>query len=114
MAHEELRVRVLGSAELTVGGRPLAELASVKATALVFYLAVTGTAHSRSALAGLLWSELPEPTARANLRLVLTKLRRALPEHVVATRQTVALAADQPVWVDAAEVARAATAEHDG
>ncbi|MEU8234227.1 BTAD domain-containing putative transcriptional regulator [Actinoplanes sp. NPDC048967] len=114
MAHEELRVRVLGSAELTVGGRPLAELASVKAAALVFYLAVTGTAHPRSALAGLLWSELPEPTARANLRLVLTKLRRALPEHVVATRQTVALAADKPVWVDAAEVARAATAEHDG
>ncbi|GAA3958543.1 hypothetical protein GCM10022629_85870 [Amorphoplanes auranticolor] len=113
MAHEELRVRVLGAAELTVGGRPLAELASVKAAALVFYLAVTGAPHSRSALAGLLWSELPEPTARANLRLVLTKLRRVLPGHLVATRQTVALDPGEPVWVDAAEVARAATAEHD-
>ena len=114
MSHEELRIRVLGAAELTVGGRPLAELASVKATALVCYLAVTGTPHSRSALAGLLWSDLPEQTARANLRLVLTKLRRALPGHVVATRQTVALDGSRPVRVDAAEVARAATAENPG
>src|SRR4051794_29205692 len=114
MSHEEVRIRVLGAAELTVGGRPPAELASAKAAALVFYLAVTGTPHSRSALAGLLWSDLPEPTARANLRLILTKLRRALPDHLSATRQTVALDARHPVWVDAAEVARAATAESDG
>jgi DNA-binding SARP family transcriptional activator len=105
---QELRVRVLGRAELAVSGRPLVELASAKATALLVYLAVTGTGHSRSALAGLLWSDLPEATARANLRLVLTKLRRVLPEHLEATRQTVALARGQPVWVDAVEVGRAA------
>jgi predicted ATPase/DNA-binding SARP family transcriptional activator len=114
MSDEELRVRVLGPAELTVGGRPLKELASVKAVALVCYLAVTGTAHSRSALAGLLWSDLPEQTARANLRLVLTKLRRALPDHLVATRETVGLDERRPVRVDAAEVARAAAAEDTG
>jgi predicted ATPase/DNA-binding SARP family transcriptional activator len=114
MSHEELRVRVLGAAELTVGGRPPAELASVKATALVCYLAVTGVPHSRSALAGLLWSDLPEPAARANLRLVLTKLRRVLPDHLLATRETVALDGRRPIHVDAAEVARAATAELPG
>ena len=92
MTDQELRVRVLGGAELAVSGRPLVELASAKAAALLFYLAVTGTGHSRSALAGLLWSDLPEPTARANLRLVLTKLRRVLPDHLDVTRQTVALA----------------------
>jgi DNA-binding SARP family transcriptional activator len=81
MMEQELRVRVLGGAELTVSGRPLVELASAKATALLVYLAVTGCGHSRSALAGLLWSDLPEATARANLRLVLTKLRRVLPEN---------------------------------
>jgi DNA-binding SARP family transcriptional activator len=73
---QELRVRVLGGTELAVAGRPLVELASAKEAALVVYLAVTGTGHSRSALAGLLWSDLPEATARANLRLMLTKLRR--------------------------------------
>jgi len=108
---QQLRVRVLGGAELSVGERPLTELASAKAAALLFYLAVTGRGCSRSALAGLLWSDLPEATARANLRLVLTKLRRVLPEHVDVTRQTVGLAGDRPVWVDAVEVRRAAAAD---
>jgi DNA-binding SARP family transcriptional activator len=114
MMEQELRVRVLGGAELAVSGRPLVELASAKAAALVVYLAVTGTGHSRSALAGLLWSDLPEATARANLRLVLTKLRRVLPEHLEVTRQTVALAGGRSVWVDAVEVAGVAAGERDG
>jgi hypothetical protein len=75
---EQLRVSVLGGLDVAVGGLPLVGLASAKARALLAYLAVTGAAHSRSALAGLLWSDLPEETARTNLRLVLTKLRRAL------------------------------------
>jgi predicted ATPase/DNA-binding SARP family transcriptional activator len=110
-----LRVRALGRVELNVDGRPLVELASAKATALLVYLAMTGTARSRSALAGLLWSDLPEETARANLRLVLSKLRRALPGQVDADRQAVVLAPGRPVWVDALEVERLAgtTAEVD-
>jgi predicted ATPase/DNA-binding SARP family transcriptional activator len=111
---QELRVRVLGSTELAVDGRPLVGLASAKATALLVYLAVTGTAQSRSALAGLLWSDLPEATARANLRLALTKLRRALPEQLLVTRQTVALDPARPVWVDAVEVERLATGKPEG
>jgi predicted ATPase/DNA-binding SARP family transcriptional activator len=114
MMDQELRVRVLGGAELAVSERPLVELASAKAAALVFFLAVTGTGHSRPALAGLLWSDLPEPTARANLRLVLTKLRRVLPKHLEVTRQMVALAGGQPVWVDAVEVSRTAATDRDG
>jgi hypothetical protein len=34
---QELRVRVLGAAELAVSGRPLVELASAKAAALTVY-----------------------------------------------------------------------------
>ncbi|MEV4516269.1 BTAD domain-containing putative transcriptional regulator [Dactylosporangium sp. NPDC049525] len=105
---QRLTVHVLGRADLALGGHPLVDLASVKATALLIYLSVTGTGHPRSALAGLLWSDLPEATARANLRLVLTKLRRVVPGHLDVTRRTVALAA--PAWVDAVEVARAVTA----
>jgi hypothetical protein len=111
---QELRVRVLGAAELAVDGRPLLGLASAKATALLVYLAVTGTAHSRSALAGLLWSDLPEATARANLRLALTKLRRALPAQLLVTRQTVALDPARPVWVDAVEVERLLAGKPEG
>ena len=111
---QELRVRVLGATELAVDGRPLVGLASAKATALLVYLAVTGTAPSRSALAGLLWSDLPEATARANLRLALTKLRRALPEQLLVTRQTVALDPARPVWVDAVEVERLVAGKPEG
>jgi DNA-binding SARP family transcriptional activator len=105
---------VLGATELAVDGRPLVGLASAKATALLVYLAVTGRAQSRSALAGLLWSDLPEATARANLRLALTKLRRALPGQLLVTRQTVALDPARPVWVDAVEVARLAAGRPEG
>jgi DNA-binding SARP family transcriptional activator len=77
---EQLRVCVLGGLHLAVGGRPLVELTSLKARALLAYLAVTGAAQSRSALAGLLWSDLPEEAARTNLRVVLAKLRRVLPD----------------------------------
>jgi DNA-binding SARP family transcriptional activator/predicted ATPase len=109
----ELRVRVLGGAELALDGRSLVELASAKATALLVYLAVTGAEHPRSALAGLLWSDMPEATARANLRLALTKLRRVLPDHLEVSRNAVGLAPGQPVWVDAVEVARMAGEELD-
>ncbi|MET0419659.1 MAG: BTAD domain-containing putative transcriptional regulator, partial [Actinoplanes sp.] len=111
---QELRVRVLGATELAVDGRPLVGLASAKATALLVYLAVTGTTQSRSALAGLLWSDLPEATARANLRLALTKLRRALPAQLLVTRQTVALDPARPVWVDAVEVERLVAGKPEG
>jgi predicted ATPase/DNA-binding SARP family transcriptional activator len=111
---QQLRVRVLGTTELAVDGRPLAGLASAKATALLVYLVVTGTAQSRSALAGLLWSDLPEATARANLRLALTKLRRALPAQLLVTRQTVALDPARPVWADAVEVERLAAGQPEG
>ncbi|MEV0129197.1 BTAD domain-containing putative transcriptional regulator [Dactylosporangium sp. NPDC050688] len=107
MTDQRLTLHVLGRADLALGGHPLTDLASVKAAALLIYLSVTGTAHPRSALAGLLWSDLPEATARANLRLVLTKLRRVVPDHLQVTRQHVAVTA---VWVDAVEVARAVTA----
>ncbi|MDG6105110.1 hypothetical protein Daura_33500 [Dactylosporangium aurantiacum] len=107
MTERRLTVHVLGRADLALGGHPLTDLASVKASALLIYLSVTGTAHPRSALAGLLWSDLPEATARANLRLVLTKLRRVVPDHLDVTRQRVAVTG---VWVDAVEVARAVTA----
>ena len=110
---QELRVRVLGGTELTLDARQPVELASAKATALLVYLAVTGAGHSRSALAGLLWSDLPEQAARANLRMILTKLRRALPEQLEVTREKVALAPTRPVWVDALEVARLAGAGGD-
>ena len=99
---ETLRISVLGSPILQFGERPLtADLISLKGQALLVYLAVTRRAHSRTSLAGLLWGDLPEESARANLRLTLSKLRKILPEtNLLTTRLDVALA---DFWLDAAE-----------
>lgn len=88
-----MQLAVLGKPQLIYNDQPLtADLISVKGQALFIYLAVTGQAHSRSALAGLLWGEMPEETARANLRLTLSKLRKAIPgDYLNTTRQNVSL-----------------------
>jgi DNA-binding SARP family transcriptional activator len=66
---------------------------------LVAHLAVVGAPTSRSRPAGLLWTDLSESAARANLRLTLSKLRRRVPQ-VQADRLAVWL--DEPFWVDVA------------
>lgn len=72
-----LTIRLLGAPEIEAHGAPLV-LKNQKARALLFYLAVTGQAHTRSHLAVLLWSEFPAENARRSLRATLFQLRRAL------------------------------------
>lgn len=109
----ELRLEALGRLELAVDGRPVDGLAA-KAQALLIYLAIVRGAHSRSALAGLLWSDMPEETARANLRLTLTKLRKAVPDQLAVTRESVALSPDVAVRVDALDLCQVADQEDPG
>lgn len=81
-----LQIAVLGKPRLTYNDQPLtADLISAKGQALLIYLAVTGRAHSRTALAGLLWGDMTEETARANLRQILSKLRKFLPPDMLQT-----------------------------
>ena len=52
-----------------------------KVRALLAYLAANpARAHRREQLAGLLWDDLADAEARANLRKTLSRLREALPE----------------------------------
>jgi len=73
MTHLELRL--LGPPQILLDGTHVSDLTSRKALALFYYLCATGRSHSRQALAGLLWSELPEARARRNLRGELHRLR---------------------------------------
>ncbi len=100
---ELLRIRTLGGLDLIEGQHRID--APAKAKALVAYVALAPTHATRSRLAGLLWSDLTEEAARANLRLVLTQLRKALPGRVAADRQAVSLNGD--VWIDAEELEQA-------
>jgi DNA-binding SARP family transcriptional activator/predicted ATPase len=96
----QLLLHLLGKPQSIVEGAPTHRFAYNKSLALLSYLAVTGRAHSRETLAGLLWGDLPEESARSNLRKILAELRQTVPDHVLLTRQTVAFDCSAPHWSD--------------
>ena len=67
---EQLEIRLLGAPSVEVNGRPLA-VDTRKATALLAYLAVTGTRHGRDTLAAMFWPEADDGRARGALRRTL-------------------------------------------
>ena len=74
-----LMLRLLGPPEIRLDGAPASGFVSDKARALLFYLAVgADRAHRRETLAGLLWPQTPERSARASLRNALSDLRAAV------------------------------------
>ena len=74
-----LTISTLGPPKIILDDAPVAGLASDKVRALLFYLAVeAGRAHRRESLAGLLWPDYPERSARTNLSNALSNLRTAL------------------------------------
>ncbi len=98
-----LELALLGQPIIQQDGEPVTRLVSQKARALLFYLAVTGQPHSREALAGLLWGDVPEQKARTNLRVALTKLRAVLREYLVVNRRTLSFDDATDFWLDVTE-----------
>ncbi|MDR9392558.1 MAG: BTAD domain-containing putative transcriptional regulator, partial [Trueperaceae bacterium] len=84
-------VQVLGPPAVHRDGAPVA-IGPRKALALVAHLAVTGAPVGRGALAGLLWPDRDEASARNNLRVALADLKRRAPGLVEARRPDVRLA----------------------
>jgi DNA-binding SARP family transcriptional activator/predicted ATPase len=105
----ELRLTLFGKPQVHSGAVAIDPQLSAKSIALLAYLAVTRQAHSRQALAGLFWGELPESTARANLRLTLSRLRKAVGDALTLGGQSLAFDFDQPHWVDVLVFEGAAT-----
>src|SRR3954451_12769658 len=76
-----LRVRLLGSMDLRLGEQSLPALDSARVESLLAYLLLHRDApQPRQRLAFLLWPDSSEAQARTNLRHVLHKLRRSLPD----------------------------------
>lgn len=88
---------------ILMNDKPLPALKSHKGWALLCYLAVTGKVHTRSALAGLLWSDSTETKARANLRKVLSQLKGQLPTHLLIDRRTISFNQESYYWLDVAK-----------
>ena len=88
-------IRLLGSPEVVVAGRPL-EVDTRKAVAILAVLATDGRAYGREELASLLWPDSDEASARGALRRTLSVLRGAAgPEVLRVDRRQVALVAGQ-------------------
>ena len=72
-----------------------------KALALLVYLAGSERAHSRDALAALLWPEWDTTSARTALRRVLVTANKAVGAGVLLAEQNrIGLAEDSSLWVD--------------
>lgn len=72
-----LTITLLGSPTVVLNGRSL-RFGSVKAIALLAYLATSGMLHDRSELAVLLWPESDNKRARGALRYTLSLLKKEL------------------------------------
>jgi len=91
---------LLGPVAITLKGERVSGQVPAKSQALLCYLAATGRRHSREKLAGLLWGDMPEARAKANLRKSLSTLRQVLGDALIITRQTVAFNHDSDYWLD--------------
>jgi DNA-binding SARP family transcriptional activator len=108
-----LILSLLGGFAATVDGTPVQGFDTDKTRALLAYLGIEAAqAHSREALADLLWPQLPGDAARRNLRNSLFKLRQALgedesqPGFLLVTAKTVQLDPQADWEVDVNEFTR--------
>ncbi len=99
-----LEVRTLGGLSLRVNGRALKDMGSHKAEALLVYLAMEGGQHSRSELLTVFWPESAEEHASTSLRVVLSILRRRVPNYLDISRHTVGIKPDATVRLDVTEL----------
>lgn len=99
----DLIIRCLGGLTFSLDGEAVTGFHSSKTRALLCYVAVTATPHTRSALAGLLWGDLPEKSARANLRKALSNLRQLVGAYLSIGRYEVAISVTASLWLDVAE-----------
>ena len=107
-----LTISLLGPFQVTLDGEPATTFESDKARALLAYLAVEADRpHRRETLAGLLWPEWPERSARHNLSQALSNLRRAIggsdaaSPFFLVSQQTIQFNADSDHTLDATTVA---------
>jgi DNA-binding SARP family transcriptional activator len=95
-----LALALLGSPHIAVDDAPV-RFDTRKAVALLAYLACTRHAHSREALAALLWPEYAD--ARSVLRRTLSTIQHALgPGWLTVDQEQIALKTQGNLWLDAA------------
>jgi DNA-binding SARP family transcriptional activator/predicted ATPase len=97
---ETLRVRLLGRFSIEENGKPVDGLPSRKAEALLAYLVCHKRPFPREHLAELLWDDRPQEQSLANLRSLLSGMRRKLKPYLIVTRQSIGFNHHAPYWLD--------------
>jgi WD40 repeat protein/serine/threonine protein kinase len=103
----KLSLSLFGSFSAKIDERPLTSFGSIKAQALLIYLAVESEqVHQRETLMTLLWPDLPQKSAQQNLRQTLRRLRQTLAQNadespiILSERFTLALNTAVPLILD--------------
>ncbi len=116
---EKLVLHLLGSFQANLGERPLPPFRTIKAQALLIYLAVEnakdpGKVQQGEALMELLWPGLPLKSAQVNLRQTIYQLRKMIPDNqdwtegegtpfLLTQRRTIQVNPDFPIELDVAK-----------
>ncbi len=102
-----LEIRLLGGFEVWHGDQMVRGFESQKVRALLAYLLLHQVSHqSRDRLAGLLWPDRDDDTARRNLRQAVYNLRTTLPHSntgspaILTTHQNVQFNPETDYWLD--------------
>ncbi len=98
----ELRIRLLGGFSLELNGKPVSGLPSRKAEALLAYLVCHKRPFPREVLADFLWDDRPQDQTLANLRSLLSGMRRKLGDFLIVTRQNISFNHQANYWLDVA------------
>ena len=96
----ELKIRLLGGFSLELDGKPVSGLPSRKAEALLAYLVCHERPFPREILADLLWDDRPQEQTLANLRSLLSGMRRKLGSYLIVTRQSISFNHNSNYWLD--------------
>ena len=97
-----LEIRALGNPIIVVDGEALEPL-SLRAQVLLVFLSLEGGKHSRNYLASMFWPESPEAKALTSLRVMLSELRKFLPDYLDIQRTYLELKPEQEHYLDIAE-----------
>jgi len=104
-----VRLRLLGGFDLRTDGRPT-HVATKKARALLAYLAMRqGELQARDKIAALLWGDMSDARARANVRQTWSLLGKALPEGALESEGGGLTLVRNALELDVAEFSQAAT-----
>ena len=100
---KHLTIRLFGVISIELGGVPVTGLGTRKADALLVYLVSQKRPFPREVLADLLWDDRPQDQALANLRSLLSGLKKQLKPFLIITRYTIGFNHDSDYWLDTEE-----------